>query len=244
MSRKRYQQYNQRHALAERLAATRAPRSRRLVLAGRGARSADGIGRFRAPFIAPEDWHEPRGSSPSRYRIVVQEPGLGHRHVVTPDEIRQRLQQAPREIVRPLEVVQLSSLTRKKKLFPCYGMQWGNAVYLYPMPTELIEEVRRPPLPREVTEAAMYGGRWEQARDGSWRLVWTEQAVKDYYLNNILFHELGHLHDRRNRRSADRERFAEWFAIRYGYQCSRRASGSQARPVRRRHHAKQASFEK
>ena len=158
MSRKQYQQLNQRHALAERLAATRVPRSRRLVLAGRGARSAEGSGRFKAPFLAPEDWHEPQDHSPGRYRIVVQDPGPGHRHVVTPDEIRQRLRQAPREIVRPLEVIQLSSLTRKKKRFPCYGMQWGNAVYLYPMPTELIEEVRRPPLPREVTEAAMYGG--------------------------------------------------------------------------------------
>jgi hypothetical protein len=237
MSRKRYQQLNQRHALAERLAATRIPRSRRQVLSGRGARSAGGLDNFKTPFIAPEDWHEPRSDAAGQYRIVVQDPGRGHRHVVTPDEIRRRLEQAPREIVRPLEVVQLSSLTRKKKLFSCYGMQWGHAVYLYPMPAELIEEVRRPPLPREVTEAAMYGGRWEPARDGCWRLVWTEQAVKDYYLNNILFHELGHLHDRRNRRPADRERFAEWFAIRYGYQSGLRATAGQARPVRRRHHA-------
>lgn len=62
----------------------------------------------------------------------------------------------------------------------------------------------------------MYGGRWVQ-EGRSWKLIWTEEAIKDFYLNNILIHELGHLLDDRNSRPVDRERFAEWFAIRYGY---------------------------
>jgi hypothetical protein len=235
MSRKQYQQLNQRHASDRRLAPQRIPQSRRMVLAGRRARLSDGV--LKTPFVAPERWYEPQGRT-GDYRIVVQEPSAGYRHAVTAEEIRQRLEQAPRELVRPLQVVQLSSLTRKKKLFPCYGMQWGNAVYLYPMPADLVEDLPRPPLPREMNEAAMYGGRWEQTRGGSWRLIWTEQAIKDYYLNNILFHELGHLHDRRNRRPADRERFAEWFAIRYGYLPSRRAGAAKSPGVRRRHHGK------
>jgi hypothetical protein len=51
-------------------------------------------------------------------------------------------------------------------------------------------------------------------------------------------HELGHLIDNRNSGYLDRERFAEWFAVHYGY----RATGGQTargyrRSVRRRHHA-------
>ena len=38
----------------------------------------------RAPFAPPEDWHEPL-EDPSGYKIVVQTPGEGYRHVVTPD---------------------------------------------------------------------------------------------------------------------------------------------------------------
>ncbi len=64
----------------------------------------------------------------------------------------------------------------------------------------------------------------------------TTAAIKDFYLNNILIHELGHLLDERNTSYTDRERYAEWFAIKYGYlptQTERRLS----RPVefRRRH---------
>lgn len=228
--------FNPRHLSAGDLTAQRAERRQRGFSAGRRARLADAV--FKLPFAASEQWYEPRTPDAGGYRFVVQEPGEGYRHAVTPEEIRERLARAPRELVRSLQVVQLSRLTRKKRLFPCYGMQWGHAVYLYPMPADLVEYVPRPPLPAERNEAAMYGGRWEQVHAGLWRLVWTEQAIKDYYLNNILFHELGHLHDRRNRRHADRERYAEWFAVRYGYQPSRCTALRRTRPTRRRHHGK------
>lgn len=66
----------------------------------------------------------------------------------------------------------------------------------------------------------MFGGRWYED-DGLWHLEWTLPAIKDFYLNNILIHEIGHVNDTRNQNSADRERFAEWFAIEYGYRASR-----------------------
>jgi hypothetical protein len=116
-------------------------------------------------------------------------------------------------------------------------MQWGTALYLYPIEDNLVERYDRPPLPSQLTEASMYGGRWEQESAHSWRLQWTEEAIRDFYLNNILIHELGHLVDSRNDGYRDRERFAEWFAIEYGYKASRRlAPRSQA--TRRRHHKK------
>jgi hypothetical protein len=67
--------------------------------------------------------------------------------------------------------------------------------------------------------------------------VWTESAIRDFYLNNILIHELGHLLDDRNDSYVDRERYAEWFAIRYG-QKSRPTPNASHRRIRRRHHAK------
>lgn len=194
----------------------------------RGARTGKG-----RPFTPPEDWHEPRdnlaGANP-KYRIIVQDPGPGYAHVVTPEQVRARLAQLPPRMLAPLQVIQLSRMTRKKRTCPCYGMQWGNSLYLYPIETGLVEHFVRPPRPAERIEAAQHGGRWEH-EGREWRLVWTREAIEDFYLNNILIHELGHLLDDRNRSYVDRERYAEWFALEYGYKPSR----STRRDIRARH---------
>jgi hypothetical protein len=151
--------------------------------------------------------------------------------VVTPEEVRDRLGRLPEHFLRPLQVVQFSRMTRKKKSYPCYGMQWGAALYLYPIEEDLVEHYYQPPKPAQLNEARMYGGRWVQ-EGNTWKLIWTEAAIKDFYLNNILIHELGHLLDDRNSRPVDRERFAEWFAIRYGYLPTRQPH-ARSRQIRR-----------
>ena len=197
----------------------------------RSSKRARGVQRnLQLPFVPPEDWHEPREGR-TNYRIVVQNPGIGYRHVLTPAEVRDRLAELPREFVEPLNVVQMSQMTRKKLSFPCYGMQWGPSIYLYPVEESLVERYNSPPKPAQLIEARMYGGRWEETSTG-WNLVWSEQALKDFYLNNILIHELGHLLDQRNTRSIDRERYAEWFALHYGYKPTRVSSREEVR----RHH--------
>jgi hypothetical protein len=202
-----------------------------------------GRGRDRdAPFVPPEDWYEPIETLTTDYRIIVQEPGKGYRHAVSPEEVRARLSELPEYMLKPLEVVQLSSMTRKKQTFPCYGMQWGASLYLYPIEESLIECFARPPKPSVYNEVRMFGGRWEQVGDSRWRLIWTPEALRNFYLNNILMHELGHLLDDRNTSYMDRERYAEWFAIEHGYRADQRArlvSGLKAKKqIRRRHHAR------
>ena len=84
----------------------------------------------------------------------------------------------------------------------------------------------------------MYGGRWQQLNPTHWHLIWSETAIQDYYLNNILIHELGHLLDDRNTSYTDRERYAEWFALEHGYKASRAKMAQAAKKrVRRRHHS-------
>lgn len=169
-------------------------------------------------YNAPEKWHPSNGKEPARF--IVQPAGHGFRHAVSIDEVRDRLLQLEPRFTRDLEVVQFSAMTRKRQLFPCYGMQWGTSVYLYPIEESLVEVYNRPPSPQQQIEARMFGGRW--SHDGRlWRLIWTEAAIKDFYLNNVLIHEVGHLNDGRNASSRDRERFANWFAIEYGYRPTR-----------------------
>jgi len=176
--------------------------------------------RHQDPFVAPEDWHEPREDG-SGYSVIERAPGEGFRHVLTEEEIRDRLAQVPQEWLERLEVVQLAQMTRKKRLSPCYGLQWGAAIYLYPIEESLVEYFGRPPKPAQQIEAKMFGGIWEDQGNGYWTLTWTESSIKDYFLNNVLIHELGHLIDLRNTNYRARERFAEWFAVEYGYRWSR-----------------------
>jgi hypothetical protein len=188
---------------------------------------------LKLPFVPPEDWHEPREKHDG-YRVIVQDPGAGFRHILTPADVRQRLSELPDWMLADLEVVQLSRMTRKKQSFPCYGMQWGTSIYLYPIEQNFVEYYTCPPLPGQINEARMYGGRWRQTARGVWALEWTEPSVRDFYLNNILIHELGHVIDARNTGYVARERFAEWFALEYGFKRSRAA-----RPLKkivRRHH--------
>jgi hypothetical protein len=119
-------------------------------------------------------------------------------------------------------------------------MQWGSSLYLYPLEENLVECFHRPPRPDELREAKMFGGRWVHRSPNRWDLIWTEKAIRDFYLNNVLIHELGHLLDDRNTGYIDRERFAEAFAIRMGYKPTRNTKRRRCpqKAVRKRHHAK------
>lgn len=177
--------------------------------------------RHQNPYAPPEEWHNPSDVARPKYRIAVREPGEGYRHILTKAEVRERLAEFPQEWLHGLDVVQFASMTRKKRRSPCYGLQWGSTIYLYPIEETLVEHFGAPPKPAQQIEAKMYGGVWEDLGNGFWTLTWTEEAIKDFYLNNVLIHELGHLLDDRNTSPKQRERYAEWFAIRYGYQWSR-----------------------
>lgn len=169
-------------------------------------------------FSAPETWHESRPGGKTKF--LIEPPRRGFVHAVTAEEVKERLEDFPERFLRNLAVVQLSAMTRKRQLFPCYGMQWGGAVYLYPIEESLVETYHNPPLPQQQIEAQMFGGRWSQ--EGKlWRLSWTERTIRDFYLNNVLIHEIGHINDTRNTNTRDRERFANWFAIEYGYRPTR-----------------------
>ena len=186
-----------------------------------GKRAGASEQRRRGSVLPPEQWHEPRSEPRQEFSIIVQPPGAGYQHVLTPDEIRTRLRMLPAWMTRKLEVVQLSTMTRKKRTYPCYGMQWGNSIYLYPVEDSYVETIRRPPDPAQQIEARMFGVDWRQSGRRTWELKWTPESIRDFYLNNILIHELGHLLDDRNSSYADRERYAEWFAIEHGYRPTR-----------------------
>ena len=196
-----------------------------------------------APCSPIEDWHEPLVGERDGYRIIEKEAGNGMFHPISPREIASRLADLPDWTIAELDVVQLSDVTRKKRRFPCYGLQWGTAIYLYPMCETMVEIYCAPPGPKLLNETKMYGGKWfEDNGEKTWMLQWSEKTLRDFYLNNVLIHELGHLNDDRNSSFDSRERYADWFAIEFGYRKTRNRKNSNRNPGsrhsnhRRRHH--------
>ena len=190
----------------------------------------EGLAHGRA-FDAPEVWHDPVSSDETHaheLQIVTQPAGRGYMHPVSADDVRERVLQLPAEFQAKLDIVQFSRMTKKRRLFPCYGLQWGTAVYLYPIEESLQELYVRAPRPAQRIETEMYGGRWVQ-EGNLWRLVWTETTIRDFYLNNVLIHEIGHINDDRNTSFRKREQFADWFAVEYGYRASRQKRNSTQR---------------
>jgi hypothetical protein len=202
-------------SLPGRSVARHSPRTVRPAAAYRQRGSRD---LAKSAFSAPETWHDEQGTG--ELKVIVQSAGAGYWHPATPQMIRDRIAQLPKRFAEAVNLVQLSGMNRKRRLFPCYGMQWGENVYLYPMEASLVETYVRPPTPQQQVEAKMFGAVWSQYAN-EWRLTWTEQAVQDFYLNNVLIHEIGHVLDERNTNTEARERYAIWFATEYGYRASR-----------------------
>src|SRR4051812_23594884 len=61
---------------------------------GAGKRARGGFGRQRQSYMPPERWYEPEETL-TQLRIVQQSAGEGYRHVVTADDVRERLAQLP-----------------------------------------------------------------------------------------------------------------------------------------------------
>jgi len=190
-------------------------------------------------YSPPETWFEPREVRDTPPRVITEAPGKGYVHAVTAAEITIFLSRLPPAVLESIfaavDVIKLSGRTRKNSAQNIYGLQWGSAVYMYPFPESLTEIYVRPPRVETRIETERYGGRWSPLPGGFFELRWTPKSLRDYYLCEILMHEIGHGLDTKNVSFNARERFANAFATEYGYLPWKEAH--QARRISKRHHS-------
>ncbi len=147
-------------------------------------------------------------------RIFVDEPGENYFHPVTPFEIAEKLQEIPSEFLRDLKAIRLCSISRKKKIFYRFGMYVGDNVCLYPFSDTLKLSISKKKLKPSITiEFEKFGGKWI-FENGYWYLQFDRESVKNFYLNNVLIHEIAHHYDRESKEK-DREYFADNFVIQF-----------------------------
>lgn len=151
----------------------------------------------------------------------VMPPGNGYIHPLVKNDVIDRIAELPsvirRSLASCLDHIVMPTHTRKMDSDGSYGIQWGSSLYLFPM-EENREEYFFDPSPLKLQETKRFGARWSHNRDkNSWTCRWTPEGLIDFYRENVLIHELGHLLDKRNNSYIDRERFAEAFAQQYGH---------------------------
>lgn len=173
---------------------------------------------------------------PSDYSVTTEPPGKGFVHAVSADDIFGMLDLIPEQYLEKLTRIKLATYTKKRRRENLYGLQWHAGIYLFPLSDTLVEEYTRPPNPLELQEIKKYGGKFVQEGE-KWKIEWNESTARDYYLNCVLIHELGHVNDERNTAYADREAYANWFADAFGYpESNAQKHRDMHSRIRKRHH--------
>ena len=139
---------------------------------------------------------------------------------VTAKEVQTVLCQIPTLFLDNLKAVFLLGGTRKQeKAFHLYqyGGYWQQCIFLNAYPKSKMHlTYKKWPHPAIIEEYRRAGVHIVRKRRVM-TLTFSPQSLKTFYLRDTLFHELGHHLDTRNIRQVERERFAEWFAMEYGY---------------------------
>ncbi len=158
-------------------------------------------------------------SDDSTIGIIVRDVHPRFIAPVTAEDVCDMLRRVPEEFVRGLKFVALLGGTAKQekvalgRLFR-YGSYGTCRIFLYAYPKRLLR-LRRKRLPRPhiVQEYERVGATYTHDSRG-WVLEFTREALRAFFLYDVLLHEIGHHVDPDvfRRKNAKAERFAQWFA--------------------------------
>ncbi|MBX2842199.1 MAG: hypothetical protein KTR26_10525 [Flammeovirgaceae bacterium] len=148
---------------------------------------------------------------------------------VTIDEIKNFLKKLPKEQTENLTHIWLRKMATKE--FEKEGSFQGcficgrdvNLIVLYPFPKDLKMKLGKKKPAKKILK-------WYSAfcpellqENGKWILKWTEQNIKNYYLEGLLLHEIGHQIDSfykrywsKNYSKQKAENFADNYAFYWG----------------------------
>lgn len=159
---------------------------------------------------------------------IVDNPSRDYFFPITVDDIKQFLARLPKEHSENLTHIWLRKMSTKE--FEKEGALQGsficgsgvNLIVLYPFPRNLtLKFGKRKPSNKTINWYKPYGPILKQ-ENGLWCLKWTEEKIKQYYLEGLLLHEIGHQIDSVYQRywssayKSKAEKFADNFAFYWG----------------------------
>lgn len=156
---------------------------------------------------------------------MVDNPSRDFFYPASVEEIQSFLGKLPEEHTDHLTHVWLRKVSKKEyeqpnRLQASFICGSGvNLIVLYPFSRDLTMEFgKKKPSQRTLKWYAAYEPELVQDQD-NWKLIWTEEKLKRYYLEGLLLHEIGHKVDSYYQRfwSAANHRKKENFADNYAF---------------------------
>ncbi|MFZ5617052.1 MAG: hypothetical protein ACOZAA_07010 [Pseudomonadota bacterium] len=143
---------------------------------------------------------------------------------VTLDEVREAVSQVPSQFTAGLEaIVLLGGSVRQRKAAKtyCYGRYMlCQVIVLHPFPKLMLRREFKRGLRPDIRVEYIRAGASVIEKNGARIVEFTESALRDFYLRDVLMHEIGHHADRKNlgkKPLRKEEGFADWFALEYGF---------------------------
>ncbi len=151
----------------------------------------------------------------ARIKYVVDPLPAGYVYPCSVADIRERLESLPGEMLRNVSVIHLCNQVKMNPGVDAHIYD-SSHIRIYPVPEKLRWNYgRRKPNPAVAQERLEFGAFWQKI-DNQWFLCWDKDHLKDYILNHVLLHEIGHSLDTIHYGTLKGEKRAEAFAHRVG----------------------------
>lgn len=160
----------------------------------------------------------------AKVRYIIDPLPKGYVYPCTVDEVRRKLDSLGPEMLRNISVVHLCNQVKMNPGVDAHICD-GSHIRIYAVPEKLRWRYgKKKPNPAEAQERLEFGAYWQKI-DDQWYLCWDGDSLRDYVLNHILLHEIGHSLDDVNYGTNKGEKFAEAFAHKVGrnHEIKRRA---------------------
>ena len=157
--------------------------------------------------------------------FISDNPSRDFYFPISIEEIKEFLNKLPKEHSENLTHIWLRKMSTKEyekegSLQGCFICGSGvNLIILYPFPKDMTMKFgKKKPQKKLLKWYSEYSPELKE-ESGEWKLIWTEDKIKKYYLEGLLLHEIGHQMDSFYQRfwSKGYGRKAEKFADNFAY---------------------------
>ena len=148
-------------------------------------------------------------------RYIIDPLPKGYIYPCSINDIRAKLGELSSKTLRNISVIHLCNQVKMNPGTDAHIYD-GTHIRIYPVPEKLRWNYGwNKPNPALAQERLEFGAYWRKL-DDEWWLCWDKDLVRDYFLNHVLIHEIGHSLDDVHCGTNRGEKLAEAFAHRVG----------------------------